>query len=107
MPPFPEVTSMNRRIACVSTFWLILGVCCGAPSIARGQSGDPAPVLEGRPDAEPADSRTDARAGAAHLGDVFESQSAGIAFRAPLDCKQIRRPGADEIVQYVNDAKKW
>ena len=94
---------MNRRFARVSIFTLLVCLCVAAPSVARAQSGNPPPVLEGRPDAEP--SQTGAPG--AGLGPVFESQSAGIAFRAPADCKQIRRPGADEVIQYVNDAKKW
>ena len=95
---------MNRRFARVSIPTLLVCLCGAATtSVARAQSGDPPPVLEGRPDANPSQSGVPG----AGLGPVFESQSAGIAFRAPADCKQIRRPGADEVIQYVNDAKKW
>ena len=103
LDPPPEVMSMNRRLARVSILTLLVCLFGAATSVARAQSGDPPPVLEGRPDADP----TQTGASGAGLGAVFESQSAGIAFRAPADCKPIRRPGADEIVQFVNDAKKW
>ena len=100
---------MNRRIACVSSYPLVLClVSCALTSVARAQSDQPGSVLEGRPDAEPGDVRVDgAGAGGARLGDVFESQSAGIAFRAPADARLVRRGGGDEIVQYVNEQKKW
>jgi hypothetical protein len=95
---------MNRWFASISIYCLFVCVCCATTTpLARAQTGDPPSVLEDRPDADP-NNAAQPRAG---LGPVFESQSAGLAFRAPADCKQVRRPGADEIVQYVNDAKKW
>jgi hypothetical protein len=85
-----------------STVMLLVCLCSALAPVARGQTSTP-PVLEGRPDADP----NDAGRSSVNLGGVFESQSAGLAFRAPADCKQLRRPGADEIVQFVNDQKRW
>ena len=96
----------RRRIALVSTVPLVLCLVGAALSpLARAQdAAGPGSVLEGRPDAEPG---AEDRAGAVRLGDVFESQSAGIAFCAPADCRKLRRAGGDEIVQYVHEQKKW
>ena len=97
---------MYRRFARVVVSPTLLVCLLGTVSPAvRAQDGGAAPgsVLQGRPDADP----NQAAQPGAGLGPVFESQSAGIAFRAPADCKLVRRPGADEIVQYVNDAKRW
>ena len=94
---------MNRWSAYISLLTLLVCLCGARTPVARGQGSGPPPVLEGRPDADP----NDAGRSGSGLGAVFESQSAGIAFRTPSDCKQVRRPGADEIVQYVSDAKKW
>ncbi len=77
----------------------------GVP-VASAQAPDD--VLQGRPDAapEPADGEADADAAAA-LGGVFESQSAGIAFRAPAGCREIRHTGGDDIVAFVDEQRKW
>ena len=86
---------MNRRLALVSILTLLVCLCDAATtSVARAQSGDPPAVLEGRPDAD----ASQTGAPGAGLGPVFESQSAGIAFRAPADCNLIRRPGAESVV---------
>ncbi|MGH7179895.1 MAG: hypothetical protein ACREJC_21140 [Tepidisphaeraceae bacterium] len=62
---------------------------------------DPKPILPGRPDSADPPGASDL------LGDRFESLSAGISFRAPAGCREIRRAAGDEIVQYVNDQKRW
>jgi hypothetical protein len=41
------------------------------------------------------------------LGPVFESQAAGIAMRGPVGSRQIRRPASDDVVIYVDEARKW
>ena len=97
---------MYRRFARVWIYPSLLACLFGAASttvLAQDGGAAPGAVLEGRPDADP----KHAAQPSAGLGPVFESQSAGIAFRVPTDCKQVRQAGADEIVQYVNDAKKW
>jgi len=41
------------------------------------------------------------------LGARFQSEAAGIAFNGPAGCREIRRAGGDQLVQYVNEEKKW
>ncbi len=81
------------------THAMVLGLCLVCR--AGAQSADVPPVLKDRPDAEP-------QSAPARLGVVFQSLSAGIAFRGPDDCKQIRRGlTADDLVQFVNEQKHW
>jgi hypothetical protein len=96
---FPLVLKVVRmRFLCCVAAALLLW--CGGNAWA--QNAEMPSVLEGRPDAETGASTTGAQ-----LGRVFESKSAGIAFRGPSDSQEIRRSGGDEIVQYVNEPKKW
>lgn len=41
------------------------------------------------------------------LGQRFESRAAGITFRAPAGCEEIRRGGVDTIVQFLNEQRGW
>lgn len=42
------------------------------------------------------------------LGERFESQASGIAFRPPARCEMIRRRGiAEEVVQYRDEKRMW
>jgi len=41
------------------------------------------------------------------LGAKFQSEAAGIAFTGPAGCRELRRSASDQLVQYVNDEKKW
>ena len=41
------------------------------------------------------------------LGDVFESQVAGISFRPPADCKQTRQNEPDHVAEFTNDDRHW
>jgi hypothetical protein len=41
------------------------------------------------------------------LGQPFESQTAGLAFRPPAGGKQIQKTDPDNVVEYVNDDKHW
>src|SRR5688572_273401 len=60
VPPPLRGDEMNRRIACVSSYPLVLClVSCALASAARAQTDQPGSVLEGRPDAEPRDVRGD------------------------------------------------
>lgn len=86
---------MSRSITHAIVLGLFLVCRAGA------QAADSPPILKDRPDA-------DAPSAPARLGAVFQSLSAGIAFRGPDDCKEIRRGlPADEIVHFVNEPKRW
>lgn len=41
------------------------------------------------------------------LGQPFASQAAGISFRRPAGCEEIRRGGLDAIVQFINEPRGW
>ncbi|HEY7120069.1 MAG TPA: hypothetical protein VH475_26010 [Tepidisphaeraceae bacterium] len=41
------------------------------------------------------------------LGPMFESQTAGVSFRPPANCKPIVKSDPDNVVEYVNEEKHW
>src|SRR5437762_9601497 len=41
------------------------------------------------------------------LGELFESQTGGIAFRPPLGCNEVRKGEEDHIVDLSNPDKRW
>ena len=41
------------------------------------------------------------------LGEMFENPSAGIAFRPPAGCNQIRKTDTDHVAEYIHDQKQW
>src|SRR5882724_5122091 len=87
-------------------YWVAIFVATilSGRSATRAQVAEPEPVLPGRPDATVSPDATHNEL----LGKSFESQAAGIAFRAPANCKEVRpRAGGDEIVSYLNDEKRW
>lgn len=84
-------------------FCLMVSIGSMATFSASAQT-EPSSVLPNRPD-EHASTKPVSIAG---LGPTFESAAAGIAFKPPADSTQIHRAGnGDEIVQYVNQDKKW
>ena len=91
---------------------LVLSAGLLFPAVLAGAQVQPAPqqppapvapkpvnVLAGRPDADPVAEPL--------VGPKFESKAAGIAFRPPAGCKEVRKPGSDEIVEFINDDKSW
>jgi hypothetical protein len=68
---------------------------------APAQADVPAPILPDRPDAKSPGGDRDL------LGPSFESISAGIGFRAPAGCKELKGGSGDEIVQYTNEQRRW
>jgi hypothetical protein len=82
---------------------LSIGFLTAASALA--QTNEPSPVLPGRPDAKASATTHPSFVG---LGPTFESVAAGISFKPPANSREIRRAiSGDEIVQYVNDDKKW
>jgi len=80
----------------------------GQPAVAGDVAGpQPLDVLQDRRD--DVDGAADGgHASSLQLGAAFEGGAAGITFRPPADCKQIRRAGVpDEIVQYLNEKEQW
>lgn len=77
-----------------STPWIALFVCAVSALPLRGQ---PSP-------AKPEGTVT---GDVYELGAKFESEAAGIAFQGPGGCREIRRSASDQLVQYVNEEKKW
>jgi hypothetical protein len=41
------------------------------------------------------------------LGEVFESPGAGIAFRPPTGCNQIKKVDPEHVAEYVHDQRQW
>jgi len=41
------------------------------------------------------------------FGERFESTTAGLSFLPPANCTMIKKPVADEIVEYTSDEKSW
>lgn len=65
---------------------------------AQPKEPEPLKVLEGRPDAPAGDL----------LGETFESDAAGIAFRVPAGMKQVGRPAGSELItKYVDEGRDW
>jgi hypothetical protein len=46
-------------------------------------------------------------AGGELLGEMFENPAAGIAFRPPAGCTQIRKTDTDHVAEYIHDQKQW
>jgi hypothetical protein len=85
-------------------FCLTLSIGSAATLAAFAQSAEPAAVLPNRPDVH----ATTKPVSIAGLGPMFESAAAGISFKPPANSTQIHRAvSGDEIVQYMNDDKKW
>lgn len=81
-------TTMNTRI------FLAL-VMMSSVAVAQDR---PEPILTDRPDRA-------AMNDGDGLGTPFESQAAGISFRPPANCVQIKKAQPDEIVQYVDEKR--
>ncbi len=67
-----------------------------APAKAPPDKPDPISVLKGRPDVT----------NDLMLGGSFQDPLAGVAFRVPAGCAQVRKAG-DEIARFANDAQTW
>ena len=91
------------------------GALLALAAVARAQvsPGVPAGGLGGA-DKPPAIPGLTDRAGANEqapegelLGEVFENPAAGIAFRPPAGCNQIRKSDTDHVAEYIHDQKQW
>jgi hypothetical protein len=69
------------------------------PPPASAQKPDSLPLLEGRPDALSAPEELLG-------GGMYQNPLAGIAFRTPGNCKQVKSQG-EEIARFVNENRKW
>jgi hypothetical protein len=78
------------------TLLIVCGALLIAPAFAQDAKPEPVPSLAGRPDAD-ADEL---------LGGNYQNPTAGIAFRTPSNCKQVKG-NADEIVRFVNEQRHW
>jgi hypothetical protein len=70
-----------------------------APAPARADAADkpdPITALQGRPDVQ----------GEEMLGGTFQNPLAGIAFRTPVNCVQVKSVG-DEIARFANEKGGW
>ncbi|MGC3944256.1 MAG: hypothetical protein QM762_07030 [Chryseolinea sp.] len=104
----PNETTMighHKRTSVIAS-WIFAG-CIGAAAAQAQPVGTPAPPP---PAAEPLPqlaNRPD-RDATEILGPAYESAAHGIMLRGPAGSKVLRRAvSADEIVQFVNDAKDW
>lgn len=89
------------------------GRTVAAPAPARSNTEEPTPI-PGLTDKLGLDARSSSSsslggAGVADglLGEPFESQTAGITFRPPVGGKRIEKTDPDNVVEYVNDDKRW
>jgi hypothetical protein len=88
----------------LARFCLTLSIASITTTSLLAQTTEPATVLPNRPDQHAATKPVSI----VGLGPTFESVSAGIAFKPPANSAQIHRAvSGDNIVQYVNDDKKW
>jgi hypothetical protein len=71
-----------------------------SPLVTPVADAKPSDVLVDRPDADP-DSTRDL------LGQAYESKGHGIALRPPKDAVPVRRLGAKEFIEFVDDARGW
>jgi hypothetical protein len=78
------------------------GAGAGAPLVVKGGASDTPAPIPGVTDKLGLDPKNDEL-----LGQPFESQTAGIAFRPPAGGKQIIKTDPDNVVEYVNDDKNW
>ena len=86
---------MNRRKSLLVVLSVVL-TATATMSRAQDAKPEPLPALQGRPDAE----------GEELLGGNYQNPVAGIAFRTPSNCKQVKG-NADEIVRFVNEQRNW
>jgi len=68
------------------------------PSDGSGRLPKPVPGFANRADAD---------APSVELGQRFESKTAGVSFRPPAICKEVKRPGTETIVEYINQEQGW
>jgi hypothetical protein len=67
---------------------------------APAQEKKPSDILPGRPDAD-VDTTADL------LGSAFESKGQGIALRPPKGATPVRRVGAKDFIEFVDEARGW
>ena len=91
MKPIRMVWSVGAVMLCAA----VAALAADAPAAGKAAPA-PVPILRDSPEAS----------GEQALGPAFESQAAGIAFRAPPDCKEIRKPVPDEIVEIHQRGKR-
>jgi hypothetical protein len=101
---YPAAASAVRRAL---TFACVLMTLIAGTTSAQQPAGDvpkapakPSDILVDRPDADPGE-------GADLLGDVYESKGHGIALRPPKESVIVRRIGAKEIIEFVNEKAGW
>ena len=74
----------------------VLLLTSATTAFAQASKPEIIPGLQARPDAE----------GEELLGGNYTNPFAGIAFRTPANCKQVK-PDPSEIVRFVNEARNW
>src|SRR5439155_24953186 len=67
------------------------------PATADASKPDPLAILKNRPDT-PRDTL---------LSGTYQNPLAGLAFRVPGSCQQIKGNGGDEIARFANNEKSW
>ena len=67
------------------------------PSAPPAVTPEPLPGLQGRPDA----------VGEELLAGTYQNPLAGIAFRTPVNCIQVKTAGGDQIARFVNEKAGW
>jgi hypothetical protein len=67
------------------------------PSRPLPLTPEPLPGLQGRPDA----------VGEELLAGTYQNPLAGIAFRTPVNCLQVKAAGGDQIARFVNEKAGW
>jgi len=85
--------SIRRSISVAAmSLTLIAGAAKGQATASADTKPEPIPALAGRPDVE----------GQELLGGKYENPIAGISFQTPVNCKQVKGGGGDEVVRFVN-----
>src|SRR5688572_27438338 len=93
--PTKFLTLAVATAAIVSTFTNV-STTQAAVAPAAPDAPQPLPALDGRPDV----------VGQEMLGGTFQSPMAGIAFRTPINCVQVKA-SADQIARFANEKGGW
>jgi hypothetical protein len=108
-------TLLTSSLVCLGTVLALGGVAVVAQQqpAAEPKPVAPAPTglgaLSGRPDAPPAEAAAadEPAEGTDLLGAAYENRGAGIAVRPPAGSRTVRKAGGDEIVEFVNEKRRW
>jgi hypothetical protein len=90
-----------RALAFACAMLLLLAPASVAQNADRGSgAAKPSDILIDRPDADPDQ-------GAELLGPVYESKGHGISLRPPKGSVIVRRVGAKDVIEFVNESRGW